>query len=312
MGPQVSSPPSFWRFSPDSLTLEERFGYAREVWPQAQEFIGLKSGMGVLDVGCGAGAFTRFAVAALQGRGQAVGLDHDDIMLEKARATVPSSQELPVRFERGSAMKLPFEDATFDAVLSGFVLCVLPEPLVALREMRRVTKPGGIIASLSCFCKSGIFPTFAGIHEFEGAQRLEDLRRRFLDVRRTQVRNPALGLPNGRDLDVWADYARAGLVDLRIKGFMTVFAPSDARWSDAEAREYVEGRRRIELEVADALPEADLAKLERGGFPRAEVREMRALLERKYEWLLADDGRIRRGMELLCDPAVLIVGRVPG
>lgn len=301
-----------WRFSPESLSVEERFGYSRQVWPEAARFIGLQPGQRVLDVGTGAGAMVRFAAEAMQGRGEIVGLDHDPGMLEAARQAMPSSPELRVRFEEGSALKLPFGDAGFDVALSGFLLCVLPEPLAALREMRRVTRPGGLVASFSCFCKSGFFPVFEGLHAFDGAGRLPDLQQRFKDVRRVHVRNPALGLPSGRDLDVWADYARAGLVDLRIRGFLTVFAPGDARWSDEEAREYVESRRRIELQMVDNLTSEQRATMARHGFPEAELAELRALLERKYAWLLEDDARIRRGMELVTDPAVLIVGRVPG
>lgn len=300
-----------WRFDGDYLNLEERCGYRRAVWPAARAAMGMKPGMRVLDVGCGAGAFTRFVAEALEGRGAVVGVDHDEDLLAKARASTPARDGLEVEFRRADALKLDFPDASFDAVVSGFLLCILPSPLDALREMRRVTKPGGLIASLSCFCKSGNFPMFGGVHEMPGIERYNDLRVRFADTRRVHVRNPALGLPNGKDLDVWGDYARAGLVDLRIDGFLTMFAPGDARWSAADAREYVEGRGRIEREMMERLSDADVAKLERGGFSRAELAELRALTAQKYAWLLADDARIRRGMEVLADPSVLITGRVP-
>lgn len=300
-----------WRFAADDLSIEERFGYRRDVWPEAARFIGLQPGQRVLDVGTGAGALVRFAAEAIEGRGDITAVDHDADLLVKARASMPSSLGLSVRFEEGDATRLHYPDASFDVTLSGFLLCVLPDPLVTLREMRRVTRPGGVVASFSCFCKSGFFPVFAGVHDFPGLERLDELRRRFVDVRRMHVRNPALGLPNGRDLDVWADYARAGLVDLRIRGFLTVFAPSDARWSDAEAREFVEGRRRIELRMVDHLTSEQRATLAQHGFSGTQLEELRALLETKYAWLLEDDRRIRAGMELVTDPAVLIVGRVP-
>lgn len=301
-----------WRFSGDSLSIEERFGYRRDVWPEAARFIQLQPGMRVLDVGTGAGSIVRFAAEAMQGKGAIVGIDHDPEMVKQASASMPSGPDLDVSFREGSALSLPFPDASFDVTISGFLLCVLPDPLAALREMRRVTRPGGTIASFSCFCKSGIFPVFAGIHDMEGLERLDELRRRFVDARRIHVRNPALGLPNGRDLDVWADHARAGLTDLRIRGFLTVFAPSDARWTNEEAVEFVKARWRIESMMADNLTEPQKDALERAGFTRAELHELRALLDRKYAWLLEDITRIRKGMELLADPAILIVGRVPG
>lgn len=301
-----------WRFSGDALSIEERFGYRRDVWPEAARFIQLRPGMRVLDVGTGAGSLVRFAAEAMKGEGEIVGVDHDPEMVEQARRSMPAEPGLLVSFHEGSALALPFPDASFDVTMSGFLLCVLPDPLAALREMRRVTRPGGTIASFSCFCKSGFFPIFAGIHEMEGLERLEELRRRFVDTKRVHVRNPALGIPSGRDLDVWADHARAGLEALKIRGFLTVFAPSDARWTDAEALEFVKARWRIESMMVDNLTEPQKEVLAREGFSRAELAELRALLDRKYAWLIEDVGRIRRGMELLTDPAVLIVGRVPG
>lgn len=299
-----------WRFDPEFLRHEERFGYREVLWPETIAFLGLRSGMRILDVGCGPGGFVLHLSETLGGDTEVVGLDSDAKLIADASARA-ARDGARVRFETGDALKLPYPDASFDAVVSSFLLCVLPEPVAALREMRRVAKPGATVGSLSCFCKSGIFPTFAGIHEFEGAQRLEELRRRFQDVRRVHVRNPALGLPNGHDLDVWADHPRAGLVEPRIRGFLTVFAPSDARWSDAQARAYVESRRRIELGMVDNLTPAQRETMAKHGFTHAELAEFRALLERKHAWLLADDARIRKGMELVCDPAVLIAAKTP-
>lgn len=300
-----------YRFNAESLSLDERFGYSRQVWPRLRERLALPARSRVLEVGCGNGAFTRFLVSSVGSGSEVVGVDRDAVLLDEARAKTPAPDDVKVSFEVGDALSLERSPASFDSAFSAFLLCVIPEPLAALAEMRRVVRPGGLVASLSCFCKSGIFPTFAGLHEFDGAERLEALRRRFEETRRVHVRNPMLGLPNGRDLDVWGDYARAGLEDLRIDGFLTVFAPSDARWSDAEAREFVEGRRRIELAMVDNLGAGDREKLARGGFSAADLAELRALLARKFGWLLADDARFRRGMEIVAEPAVLITGRVP-
>src|SRR5688500_18129102 len=102
-----------WRFSADNLTLEERFGYERQVWPRARDALQLRPGMRVLDVGCGSGSFTRFVAGALEGRGEVVGVDTDPDLLAKAREAMPSTPALRARFEMGDVHKLPFADGEF-------------------------------------------------------------------------------------------------------------------------------------------------------------------------------------------------------
>src|SRR5438477_11147205 len=91
----------------------------------------LEPGMRVLEVGCGAGGYTEMLMEPLRGRGEWVCVDHDADLLRQARERVQG-----VRFERADALALPFADREFDAVVSAFLLCVLPSPLAALREMR--------------------------------------------------------------------------------------------------------------------------------------------------------------------------------
>jgi ubiquinone/menaquinone biosynthesis C-methylase UbiE len=54
----------------------------------------------------------------------------------------------PVEIKRISAETLPFDDRTFDCVVSTWTLCTIPDPVKALREVRRVLKPGGVFLFL--------------------------------------------------------------------------------------------------------------------------------------------------------------------
>jgi SAM-dependent methyltransferase len=113
--------------------------------PAAQRFVDwleAPSGGRWLDVGCGAGALT----AALLERASpsvVVGLDPSRAFLDFARERIPDAR---AAFRIGDAQALPFGDAEFDAVVSGLVLNFVPRPEVAVAEMRRVVRPGGVVA----------------------------------------------------------------------------------------------------------------------------------------------------------------------
>ncbi len=113
--------------------------------PVVAEIAGVGPGMQVLDVGCGTGALTR-AAARLVGEGGAVtGLDPNPEMLAVA-ATRPE----PVDWVPGRAEALPFADRSFDAVVSQFAMMFFEDRPAALREMRRVARPGGRVAAAVC------------------------------------------------------------------------------------------------------------------------------------------------------------------
>lgn len=100
----------------------------------------LPQGAAVLDAGCGTGALT----AALHRRdptARIAGLDLSGTYLEAARARVPGGD-----FRQGDIQALPFADGAFDASLSLLVIAFVPDAVRAVRELRRVTKPGGLEA----------------------------------------------------------------------------------------------------------------------------------------------------------------------
>jgi ubiquinone/menaquinone biosynthesis C-methylase UbiE len=99
---------------------------------------GIRSGNKVLDVGCGTGVLAREALKARWCEGWVVGLDLDEGMLEVAARTEPN-----IEWRQGDAASLPFEDATFDVVISQFALMYFPDRVAALREMWRTLAPRG-------------------------------------------------------------------------------------------------------------------------------------------------------------------------
>jgi demethylmenaquinone methyltransferase/2-methoxy-6-polyprenyl-1,4-benzoquinol methylase len=105
-------------------------------WRRAtREALDLAPGQRVLDVGAGTGVSTQELAAS---GAYAVGLDLSIGMLQAGRRVRPG-----VPLLAGDALRLPFPDAAFDAVTISFALRNVVEPAVALRELARVTRPGG-------------------------------------------------------------------------------------------------------------------------------------------------------------------------
>ncbi|MFT3696654.1 MAG: class I SAM-dependent methyltransferase [Kofleriaceae bacterium] len=102
-------------------------------------FAGVSSGQAVLDVGSGTG---ELAVAVRDRGGVVTGIDLSPDFVSYAKQHAPG-----ITFAVGDAQKLAFAPATFDVSLSLLVLNFVPDPATAVREMARVTKPGGTIAA---------------------------------------------------------------------------------------------------------------------------------------------------------------------
>ena len=106
----------------------------------------LRPGQRVLDLGSGTGYPSVLAAQAVGQRGAVVGLDLAEEMLEAARRKAKALGLSNVTFRTADVTTLPFEAASFDAVISRFCLMFLPDIPKALGEITRVLKPGGYLA----------------------------------------------------------------------------------------------------------------------------------------------------------------------
>lgn len=104
----------------------------------------LKPGMRVLDCGCGPGSIT-CGLAVAVAPGPVLGIDLREGDLEAARTLARERGVANVAFQREDVYALPFADGSFDAALAHAVLQHLGDPLRALKEIRRVLKPGGVV-----------------------------------------------------------------------------------------------------------------------------------------------------------------------
>ena len=110
-----------------------------EITRELAELCEIGLGRKVLDVASGTGEAACFLAETFQCH--VVGIDASEYMIERAREKT-QSRKLDIEFQQGDAHALPFEENAFDAVISECTTCVLDKAR-AIREMTRVTKPGG-------------------------------------------------------------------------------------------------------------------------------------------------------------------------
>ena len=117
--------------------------WSRRVAPLYVAFVGVKSGDKVLDVGTGTGSLAS-AVAAATTSGEITGIDPSEGFINYAKKNAKSDR---VRFEVGDAQALQFKTASFDQTMSLLVLNFVPDHVKAIGEMRRVTRPQGVVSA---------------------------------------------------------------------------------------------------------------------------------------------------------------------
>ncbi len=106
----------------------------------------LQPGERVLDLGSGAGMDAFVAALHVGETGQVVGIDMTDEQLEKAERLRGANGLDQVRFQAGRIEQLPFDEATFDAVISNGVINLTPDKHQVFAEAARVLRPGGRLA----------------------------------------------------------------------------------------------------------------------------------------------------------------------
>lgn len=104
----------------------------------------------VLEIGIGSGLNLPYYAASVE---RVDGIDPSRELLAMTRGRRASSP-VPLNLVAGSAEALPFEDASIDAAVTTFTLCSVGDPLAALREVKRVLKPGGTLL----FAEHGLAP----------------------------------------------------------------------------------------------------------------------------------------------------------
>ena len=113
----------------------------------------LKPGMKLLDFGCGPGTIS-VGLAGAVAPGECYGIDVEASQIEIARAAAAAGGHDNMVLQTGDVTDLPFEDDYFDVAHGHAVLMHVPDTHAALAEVKRVLKPGGLLASREFICDS--------------------------------------------------------------------------------------------------------------------------------------------------------------
>lgn len=153
----TASPPP----TSNTIRFEDGAGYermmgawSRLVGTEFLDWLQPPAGARWLDVGCGNGAFTELIVDRTAPLAVS-GIDPSEAQLAYARGR-PAARL--AQFSAGGAETLPWPDAHFDAAVMALVIFFVPEPARALAEMRRVVRPGGLVAAYAWDMPGGGFP----------------------------------------------------------------------------------------------------------------------------------------------------------
>ncbi|WP_204017901.1 methyltransferase domain-containing protein [Sphaerimonospora thailandensis] len=235
----------------------------------------LEPHMRILDIGCGPGTITA-NLAELVPEGEVVGVDVEPGVLEQARRETGGRGLTNVRFETADVHALGHPDDSFCVVHAHQVLQHVADPVGALREMRRVCRPGGVVAARDS--------DYAGMVWYPRVPGLDD----WLDLYHRVARANGGEPDAGRRLRSWA--RRAGFTEIR---------SSSATWcyTTPEDRAWWSGL------WADRTLQSSYARLAvEGG--HATLEDLRRIADAWREWGAHEDGwfSVLHG-EILCRPS---------
>ena len=215
------------------------------------DFAGTRDGERVLDVGCGTGHLSR-AVVARSKPSEVRAIDLADAYIDHAKGR---NDDPRIVFEVGDACAMTFGDRAFDRALSLLVLHFVPDGAKAISEMRRVVKPGGVVAAAVWDVRGGFV---ANRIFFDTAAVLDP---RAAELRKRNYTRPMTG--PGELARAWRDAGLHDVVEtvlrtrMEFTSFDDYWAPYDGR--EGPAAEYVASLGKAErAKLVDAVRAAYL------------------------------------------------------
>lgn len=262
-----------------------------------RHFLDLRPGLRIVDVGCGTGDFTRYLAQLCSGRSSITGVDNRQQSLRAAEnETRRNGLSKVISYRVGDVLNIPIENDYADITCCRTLLMHLQDPLKAIDEMTRITRPGGLVAAI----EGGRMTSFLDPNDDEYTELSHEANGAWLRaVSRLEGKEFKIGerLPSM--------FQKAGLDEIRAE-------------IHADAWLYCDPRRKL-LDIKDQLEfEFSLSKESRGrdrkyllvgGLPRSKIRKYCTTHDRKVRELLSDDRRLRADTSFYGATFVLVTGR---
>lgn len=181
-----------------------------------------------------------------------------------------------------------------------------------MREQIRITRPGGIVSAVACFCHTDGLPHYHGRYPLPGNNRVDDLAHKLWQVFRRAVRPRLLNADlSALSQELLWDFKAAGLEDVQINGHLALISPGDSRLTLEEATSYAYTRHELEQKRLANMQKNHGEELAAAGFSQAEFAELIELKRARDDYLKADPVRIREVMEVYTDALLFIRGTKP-
>lgn len=276
----------------ETLELSRAFRFKPEWRPLLLDYLGIRPGMSVLEVGCGPGTFATYLAEGIAA-GRVTGLDLDARFIERARQKAQAAGVKNVEYVVGSAYDLPFPSDSFDAVTSYTGIGVLKDPERALAEMIRVCHPGGHVSLMEAVTGPwGIFfegvDTLPGHATYPKASRYQELQQKAQWLAEELLRpRQELGSKPWPAKAFFALLGYAGLEEVRLNAWGYAHGPDDLRISPEHRRHIREAQHQEERQWLTSLRGSEEGRvLAEHGFGPDELEELIALSETRFRWLL--------------------------
>ena len=260
-------------------------------------FLGLKPSMTIVDVGCGTGDFTRFLAELIHGKCRIVGVDTRAASLKTAVSETRRARLIgKISYREGDAYNIPIENDFADLTCCRTLLMHLPDPVRAVKEMTRVTKIGGMVATV----ERGQLPSYYDPDDENFAHLIRKLGDSYVEgVRKLEGKDLVIGnrLPS--------ILRKAGLSDIRAEIQADAWLLSDSR----RKLEDVKAQLQFELMNLRENKKVDRKAMLAGGANGEQIDQFYRKYESKTRELLTDSEKLKHNTAFDVGGLYLVTGR---